>query len=156
VSTVRDAGCAPIVVVLGASAAEVRAAAQLGDVTVVENQGWKSGMGSSLRVGLEALGGTDADAVVVLLVDTPGVTAEALRRVAAKSGRDALATATYGGRRGHPVLLGRDHWAGVAILASGDIGARAYLSARLDSVQTVPCEDVADDTDLDVPEPSES
>jgi nicotine blue oxidoreductase len=119
VHTVRDGGCEQIVVVIGAAADEVRATAHLGEVTLVENKGWKTGMGSSLKVGLDALGGSDA---------------------------------TYGSRRGHPVLLGRDHWAGVAILATGDIGARAYLSARSGSVQTVPCEDIADDTDMDVPE----
>src|SRR6476619_3324662 len=91
--TVRDAGCAPIVVVLGAAAAEVRATAQLGQVSLVENEGWKSGMGSSLRVGLEALTATDADAAIVLLVDTPGVTSAAVRRVLDKAGRDALVTA---------------------------------------------------------------
>jgi nicotine blue oxidoreductase len=154
VSTVRDGGCSQIVVVLGAAADEVRSTAQLGDVTIVENEGWKSGMGSSLKVGLEALGEADVDSVVVLLVDTPGVTAEAVRRVTAKSARDSLATATYGTRRGHPVLLGRDHWAGVAILATGDIGARAYLSARSASVRLVPCDDISDDTDMDFPETS--
>jgi len=155
VATVRDGGCGPIVVVLGAAAAEVRASAQLGGATLVDNEGWKSGMGSSLRVGLEALAATDADAVVVLLVDTPGITSAAVRRVIEKtSGRDALASATYGQRRGHPVLLGRDHWGGVAMLASADVGARAYLSARAGSVVTVPCEDIADDTDIDVPEPA--
>jgi CTP:molybdopterin cytidylyltransferase MocA len=152
VATVRDGCCGPIVVVLGAAAAEVRATAQLGEVTLIENEVWKSGMGSSLRVGLEALDSTDADATIVLLVDTPGVTPAAVRRVAEKSGRDVLAAATYGIRRGHPVLLGRDHWQGVAMLASADVGARAYLSARASSVLTVPCEDIADDTDLDVPE----
>jgi nicotine blue oxidoreductase len=152
VATVRAAGCSPIVVVLGAAAAEVRSQARLGDVTLVENEGWKSGMGSSLRTGLDALGATDVDAVVVLLVDTPGVTAEAVRRVAEKDGRDSLVAATYGNRRGHPVLLGRDHWSGVALLASADVGARAYLSARSASVQTVPCADIADDTDIDLPE----
>jgi nicotine blue oxidoreductase len=50
------------------------------------------------------------------------------------------------------VLLGRDHWSGVASLAAADVGARAYLSARSGQVLTVPCEDIADDTDLDVPE----
>jgi CTP:molybdopterin cytidylyltransferase MocA len=154
VRTVRDAGCAPIVVVLGAAAAEVRATAQLGDAILVQNDAWKSGMGSSLRVGLEALGGTDAEAALVLLVDTPGVTSEAVKRVAAGAARDSLATATYNGRRGHPVLLGRDHWSGVAILATGDVGARAYLSARLEKLHLVPCEDISDDTDMDVPEPS--
>lgn len=157
VGTVRDGGCAPIVVVLGAAADEVRASAQLGDVALVQNDGWKSGMGSSLRVGLEALAGTDADAAIVLLVDTPGVTPAAVRRIADKAGRDALVAATYGPRRGHPVLLGREHWTGVAMLASADVGARAYLAARAELVQTVACEDIADDTDMDVPpEPSTS
>jgi nicotine blue oxidoreductase len=151
VNTVRDAGCTPIVVVLGAASAEVRASANLGDVVMVENAGWKSGMGSSLRVGLQALAGTDADAAIVLLVDTPGVTSAAVRRIADKAGRDALVAATYGSRRGHPVLLGREHWSGVAMLASADVGARAYLAARADSVQTVACDDIADDTDMDVP-----
>jgi CTP:molybdopterin cytidylyltransferase MocA len=153
VATVRAGGCAPIVVVLGAAAADVKAQAQLGDVTVVENEQWKSGMASSLKSGLELLGGTDVDAVLVLLVDTPGVTAEAVRRVAEKGSRDSLVSATYGSRRGHPVLLGRDHWTGVALLASADIGSRANLSAHKDSLQTVPCEDVSDDTDMDYPEP---
>ena len=98
--------------------------------------------------------GVGAIAALVLLVDTPGVTAEAVKRVAAGSARDSLATATYNGRRGHPVLLGRDHWAGVSILATGDVGARAYLSARLEKLHLVPCEDISDDTDMDVPEPS--
>jgi nicotine blue oxidoreductase len=154
VATVRAGGCAPIVVVLGAAAAEVRAQARLTDVTIVENAGWKAGMGSSLRTGLDALAATDADAVVVLLVDTPGVTSEAVRRVTEKDGRDVLAAATYGNRRGHPVLLGRDHWTGVALLATADIGARAYLSARSAEVHTVPCDDIADDADIDFPEPA--
>jgi CTP:molybdopterin cytidylyltransferase MocA len=152
VATVRDGGCSPIVVVLGASAAEVRASARLGDVMVVENAGWKSGMGSSVRVGLEALAGTDADAAIVLLVDTPGITSAAVRRIADKAGRDALVAATYGPRRGHPVLIGREHWSGVAMLASADVGARAYLAAHGAQVQTVACEDIADDADMDVPQ----
>jgi nicotine blue oxidoreductase len=150
--TLREGGCAPIIVVLGAEAATVRTEAELGDATLVDNPGWKSGMGSSLKVGLQAAGGTDAEAVVVLLVDTPGITPEAVRRVADKHGPDMLVAATYEGRRGHPVLLGRDHWAGVATLASADIGARAYLMARAGSVVTVACEDIADDTDIDLPE----
>jgi nicotine blue oxidoreductase len=151
VTTVRDGGCSPIIVVLGAAAAEVRASAKLGDAILVDNEGWKSGMGSSLRVGLDAVTATDADAVLVLLVDTPGITPAAVARIAERAGRNALVSATYGSRRGHPVLLGRDHWGGVRVLASADVGARAYLAARADSVVTVACEDVADDTDMDVP-----
>jgi nicotine blue oxidoreductase len=152
VAALRDGGCAPILVVVGAEAGRVRAEATLGEVTLVDNPGWKSGMGSSLRVGLEAVGATGAEAVTVLLVDTPGIGAEAIRRVAdAFGGPSTLVAASYRGRRGHPVLLGRDHWTGVAVLATADVGARAYLVAHAAQVQTVPCEDIADDADIDLP-----
>ncbi len=152
--TLREGGCGPLVVVLGAGAAEVTARAELSGAVAVVNEGWPTGMGSSLRAGLAALGGTGAEAVVVLLVDTPGVTPAAVRRVMAHAAPEALAGATYGGQPGHPVLLGRAHWAGVAESAVGDVGARRYLSAHADLVLPVPCEDVADGTDLDEPPPA--
>jgi len=149
--TLRDTGCTPVVVVLGAAAPRVRAAADLSGATVVVNDGWAAGMGSSLRAGLAALAATDAAAVLVMLVDTPGVTPEAVRLVLAYAGPAALVTATYHGQPGHPVLLGREHWAGVAASAVGDVGARPYLSTH--PVTRVPCEAVADGTDLDEPVP---
>jgi CTP:molybdopterin cytidylyltransferase MocA len=154
VTTVRSGGCAPVVVVLGASSAEVRAAADLGDVTAVENPDWRTGMGSSLRVGLAALAETGAAAAVVVLVDMPGISPEAVRRLAVLADDGALAMAGYGPRRGHPVLLGRRHWAGVSMLATGDVGARPYLTAHAANVAVIACDDVADDADLDVPPPA--
>ncbi|MEO3747773.1 nucleotidyltransferase family protein [Plantactinospora sp. B5E13] len=147
----RDGGCDPVVPVLGAAAATVRRQAELGDAVPVENPDWSTGMASSLRVGLTALSGTDAVAAIVLLVDMPGVTPEAVRRLADLAGPTVLATAGYGDRRGHPVLLGRDHWPGVVSSAVGDVGARLYLRERGAQLRVVPCADVADDTDLDVP-----
>ena len=152
VATLRDGGCAPLFVVVGAAAAEVKALPL--DVTFVDNPAWKSGMGSSLRAGLAALAGTDVESVVVLLVDTPGIGPEAVRRVAKLATPSALVAAVYGTRRGHPVLLGREHWAGVSTLAASDVGARAYLTAHAAKVQAVACDDIADDTDLDVPPPT--
>lgn len=148
----RAGGCDPVVVVLGAAAGRVRSTARLAGCTVVDNPDWQSGMGSSLRVGLDALAGTDTAAAVVLLVDLPGVTAAAVRRVAALAAAGALVVAGYGDQRGHPVLLGRWHWAGAARAAVGDAGARAYLAAHRDTVAVVPCGDVADPRDLDTPE----
>lgn len=144
----RAGGCEPVVVVLGARAAEVRAAATLTGALVVDNPDWASGMGSSVRVGLSALG--DCTAVVVLPVDTPGVTPAAVDRLVRLATPSALARATYDDVPGHPVLLGRDHWAEVAELAVGDEGARPYLARQ--RVQPVPCGDVAVGTDVDRPE----
>jgi CTP:molybdopterin cytidylyltransferase MocA len=147
----RGAGCAPVVVVLGAAAEEVLAIADLGDAIVVHNPDWVTGMGSSLRAGLACLTCTTVEATVVTLVDMPGVTSSAVLRTAQHSSRSSLAVSTYHGKRGHPVLLGRDHWAGVAESALGDVGARPYLTAHAAEVASVACEDVADPTDLDLP-----
>ncbi|NUT96809.1 MAG: nucleotidyltransferase family protein [Saccharothrix sp.] len=147
-AVLRDAGCAPLVVVLGARADEVRARAGLDGAVVVVNDEWSSGMGSSLRAGLAALEAVDA--VVVLPVDTPGVTVAAVRRFVDLAEPTALARAVYDGAPGHPVLLGRDHWAGVSASATGDAGARDYL--REHRAVGVPCDDVADGRDVDRPE----
>lgn len=150
-ATLREAGVARPVVVLGAAAGEVRARAELGDARTVENPDWATGLASSLRAGLTAVadGDAEAEAAVVLLVDMPGVTAEAVRRVAAGAAPHSLVMAGYGDRRGHPVVLGREHWAGVAACATGDAGARDYLRAH--DVTVVGCADVADDHDIDLP-----
>ncbi|MFY1615445.1 nucleotidyltransferase family protein [Micromonospora sp. WMMD736] len=145
------AGCRPVLVVLGAQADQVRARTRLPRVVV--NGHWASGMGSSLRAGLDALTSSPAAAVVVTLVDQPHLTPEAVRRVARDATATSLAMATYGdGRRGHPVLLGRDHWPGIAAAATGDRGARDYLRAHEPAVRLVDCADVADDTDVDLPD----
>jgi CTP:molybdopterin cytidylyltransferase MocA len=148
VSALADGGADEVVVVLGAAAGSVRAAARL--PRTVDNPDWATGMASSLRTGLAALDDR-ADAAVIVLVDMPGVTAAAVARLIAVAAPDALAMGGYGDRRGHPVLLGRDHWAGVAASASGDRGARDYLRAHAAAVTVVPVGDVADDFDLDVP-----
>src|SRR5687768_8435438 len=87
VDTLREAGLSQIVVVLGAAAEQVLAAAP-GLPTTVINPDWPTGLGSSLRAGLQALTGTPAASAVVLLVDMPGVTPEAVRRVTAHAGAD--------------------------------------------------------------------
>jgi nicotine blue oxidoreductase len=148
----RAGGCAPLAVVIGAAANEVRTAAALDVALVVENPGWAEGIGSSLRAGLSALAGTAATAAVVLLVDTPGITPAAVRRIAAGATGSTLAIATYAGQDGHPVLIGRAHWAGVAALATGDTGARAYLRAHPDAVRRIPCDDIATGEDVDTPD----
>lgn len=151
--TLLEGGCDPVVVVLGAANEEVRRTAKLHDTTVILNPGWETGMGSSLRVALRALGCTappDVHAAMVLPVDMPGVGPDSVRRVATHAGRSALAAATHEGRRSHPVLLGRDHWDGAAEAATGDSGARHYLSQH--SVTPVPCDDISEGFDIDRPE----
>ncbi|MFJ8399668.1 NTP transferase domain-containing protein [Streptomyces microflavus] len=146
----RNGGCGPLHVVLGAAADEVRARADLTGSVVTVNPGWEEGMGSSLRLGLAALAGTGADAALVLLVDQPGIGAEAVARVRlAYRSRTSLVAASYDGERGHPVLFGADRWADIAAGAVGDQGARAYLREHRDAITLVECSDVAQAYDID-------
>lgn len=141
---VRDGGCEPVVVVAGAAALDVP------DAIVVDNPLWATGMGSSLRTGLAALP-AGVDAAVIVLVDTPWIRPEAVRLLIAVHGRGAeLAVATYAGERGHPVLVGRKHWLGVAETAVGDIGARDYLANHPDVVE-VDCTATGIPADVDDP-----
>ncbi|MFJ3839774.1 NTP transferase domain-containing protein [Streptomyces sp. NPDC090054] len=152
VRVLRAAGCGPIHVVLGASAAEVRERADLSGCVVVDNPDWEEGMGSSLRVGLGSLAGTGSGAALVSLVDQPGIGAAAVARVreAYRSPR-SLVAAAYDGERGHPVLFGADRWADIVRTATGDRGARVHLGEHAEEVVLVECGDVAEDYDIDTP-----
>jgi CTP:molybdopterin cytidylyltransferase MocA len=141
---VRDGGCEPVVVVTGAVGLNIEGA------IAVDNPQWATGMGSSLRTGLAAMP-VDVEAAVVALVDTPWVGPEAVRRLVAAHGLGAeLAVAVYSGERGHPVLIGRSHWAGVAGAAQGDTGARGYLADHPRVVE-VDCTGTGDPRDIDRP-----
>jgi CTP:molybdopterin cytidylyltransferase MocA len=148
-----SAVCDPVLVVLGARAVDVWRAADLGGATVLANKDWETGMASSLRTGLDGLRGWPGriDAALLLLVDMPGMTPEALERVAEHAAPHALAVATYDGVRAHPVMIGREHWAGVAATAVGDEGARRYLAEH--GATEIDCTGLADPADLDVPPP---
>ena len=135
-------------VVLGAGADDAIGLVPDGAV-VTRARDWADGMSASLRAGLAAAGHTAAGAVVVTLVDTPGVTGAAGARLVDRAGPGNLARAAYGGRPGHPVLLGRSHWDAVTTGLTGDAGARGYLAAHPHAL--VECGDVADGTDIDTP-----
>lgn len=150
VRALRAGGCARVHVVLGARADEVRARAALPGCVLVDNPQWERGMGTSLRAGLDSLTGTGARAVLVSLVDQPGIGAEAVARVlGAYVSSESLVSAAYDGVRGHPVLFGAAHWAGIAATATGDRGARAYLREHAERVALVECGDVAAAYDID-------
>jgi CTP:molybdopterin cytidylyltransferase MocA len=109
---------------------------------VVVNPAPERGMGSSLRLALAAATGQRA---VILLVDTPGIGAPAVR--AALAADAPVVVATYGGRRGHPVVVDRSWWEEVAERAEGDRGARPFFAAHPELVREVECP--GDPFDLD-------
>ena len=129
---VRASSVHEIVVVAGAHPLDV-------DARVVQCAEWARGPGATLRCGIEALD-DEVEAVVVVLADGPDLAPEAIDRVLAewaRSGADVVA-ASYGGTRGHPVVLARPVWTRIP-----DAGARE-LEPLL-----VPCDDLGAPGDVD-------
>ena len=140
----------PVVVVLGASAEQVRKAVSLRAARAVICRDWAEGMAASLRCGVEAV---DADWVIITLGDQPRVTSQVIAAVAdeavsAPAGVEAV-RATYDGVPGHPVALSRAMLPGVAKLR-GDVGARELLGSA--SVRTFEAGRLCDPVDVDTPE----
>lgn len=142
VRLLREAGCDPVFVILGAWEGSVD------DAVVIVNHGWEEGMGSSLRIGLKWVNATtQAEHALITLVDLPGLTTEAVRRIAqAPAG---IAVATFDGERGHPVRISREHFRALIDSVAGDSGARDFLESR-DDVAFIDLTDIADGVDLDI------
>jgi CTP:molybdopterin cytidylyltransferase MocA len=132
---VRASSVDELVVVAGAYSLDV-------DAPVVECPEWERGPGASLRCGLKALP-VDAEAAVIVLADGPDLAPAAVDRVieAWRGGAGDIVAASYGGERGHPVLLGRSAWGQVP-----DEGARAFEPVL------VPCDDLGSPGDVDRPD----
>jgi nicotine blue oxidoreductase len=147
--TMADSGCAPVRVVLGARAEDARALLPDPSISVYADD-WATGMGASLRTGLNAVRELTADAVLVHLVDLPWVGPDVLARLGEMASPDVVARASYDGVPGHPVLLGRRWWPEIADSASGDRGARDWLATREDLL-LVECGDLGSGRDVDAP-----
>lgn len=175
VRALREGGCERIVVVLGATGPAYRAAdggwlvSQTSGIAIPEGvqpiwaEDWDLGLSASTRAGLAAAAApgittpgaatrSPAEFVAIMPVDTPDVGPEVVARViaAARVSESRVARAFFGSVPGHPVVLGRAHWAGVRASAEGNSGAGTYLRERADMV-CVTCDDLATGIDRDYP-----
>jgi molybdenum cofactor cytidylyltransferase len=140
------AGFDPVVVVLGAEAAAVRAALATQPIRLVENPHWHLGMGSSITAGVEVL--LDAQSLGILLADQPFVTAQHLRDMQAllDGGAAAAVAAEYNVTLGVPALFKRELFEALRSLDPA-AGARALLHDR---ATAFPLPEAA--IDIDTPE----
>jgi len=159
--TLLDGGCREVVVVLGAGAAQVEAAARLDGCRVLTNPEWESGMGSSFLLGNQAA--DPADHLLIALVDQPGLTPESVHRLLSSHRPGRITAAAYrrrdsndgGGtalRRGHPLLIDASLREAVCATVTGDAGARGFLRSHPDLVDEVDCSDQSTGEDVDTPD----
>jgi len=142
----------PVVVVLGAHAANIRPLLTRHPVLLIENSAWSEGMASSIRTGITTLRqfSRALDGALVALCDQPAFSADVIAQLVAAreaTGRSIVA-ARYHGRHGAPALFSREHFPALAAL-TGEEGARALLHDQPDRVAAVDLPSLA--IDLDTP-----
>jgi molybdenum cofactor cytidylyltransferase len=125
-----------VVLVVGGSAAEALDGLRLDRAEVVRNDDYPAGCASSLLAGLDAAG--DAEAVMLVLGDMPGVGPEVLDAVRAAWTRERpwAAVTRYAGGLGHPFVLSSAAFPALRGL-HGDKAVWKLLDARPDDVGRV-------------------
>ncbi len=144
---------APVIVVLGHEADDVRAALAERDVRFVMNPDFAEGLSASLRHGISAIP-KDVDGALLMLGDMPAIRAPHLDRlIAAFNPLEArsICVPTTNGKRGNPVLWGAAFFHEMQGVA-GDVGARHLIGEHAEEVCEVAIDDAAIFTDVDTPD----
>ena len=172
VRAAAEAGCNPVIVVVGGNSDAVQSEVDIRDsrissssaqaletralvpsaarATVVENASWREGVGTSIRRGLEQLP-KSVEAAVFLTCDQPFVDASVVRKLIAaceKSGRP-IAASSYANTLGVPALFDRSCFEALLALPD-DSGAKTLIASRPDEVASIAFEEGA--IDIDTPE----
>jgi CTP:molybdopterin cytidylyltransferase MocA len=122
-----DAGCDPVVVVLGAQADDVREVLAQEPAVCVYNPLWTDGMSSSIRAGIDHVASSACTAVLLLACDQPAVSASHLRALLEQHRmRGERVVSVYEGVHGIPAVWPRSDWSGLRAL-HGDRGAKSLL-----------------------------
>jgi molybdenum cofactor cytidylyltransferase len=136
-----EAGCSPIVVVIGSDGEKVFRELEGTNVTNIENKSWQQGMGSSIRAGIRHLveNAIDIDAAILLVCDQPAVDAQAivrLIRLRKRTKKDSIAS-SYANTLGVPALFARSFFC--ELLSLGDrAGAKSIILRNRERVVQVP------------------
>lgn len=144
----------PIFVVTGHAGQRILAALSDLDVQFIHNPDPAAGLSQSLKLGLDHLT-EHVSGAVILLADMPYVTAHLIDRLLTAFETAPAETfavvPTHAGRRGNPVLLGKDIFAPVKAI-KGDHGARSVIDALTHGVIDLFIDDQAIEIDVDTPE----
>jgi molybdenum cofactor cytidylyltransferase len=134
----REAGCSPVVVVVGSHAEKIPTRISS---TIVENKNWRNGIGGSIRTGVQRLIEIDPEiaAIVLLVCDQPFVDADVIRDLMAlreKTGKDIVAS-SYSDTLGVPALFAWPIFSELQAL-EGNNGAKKIILINRERVAEFP------------------
>jgi len=156
--TALEAGLSPVIVIAGANGERVEHAVKDLNVTVVHNEEWKSGQGTSIKAGIQALihppsgqGVEGVGGAIFLLTDQPQITIPIIQALIEKhaEGLYPVVAPMVMDQRANPVLFDRATFADLMTL-EGDVGGRAIFHKH--RVEYLPWHDDRLLLDVDTPE----
>ncbi|MFA9411034.1 MAG: NTP transferase domain-containing protein [Deltaproteobacteria bacterium] len=142
-----------VIVITGHEPERIKEALSGRDVELVHNPDYAEGIGSSVRVGVAALG-DDVDGALVALADMPWVNAEVINRLIdafTSASEPSIFIPRFGGQRGNPVLWGAQHFPELLALA-GDVGGKALFQRHASAICYVDVESASVNLDVDTPD----
>jgi molybdenum cofactor cytidylyltransferase len=170
VRAATEAGCDPVIIVVGGLGHEVRSGpdirdsrishsvalengppigggVHISDAMVVENVEWRKGIGTSIRRGVEKIANS-VEAVVLLASDQPfvdGTIIAQLIQAREETGKPIVAS-SYANTLGVPALFDRSCFEALSALPD-DSGAKTLIRQRPDEVASIAFENGAIDID---------
>lgn len=148
VDLATEAGCNPVIVVVGAERT-----LSMKSASAVLNERWREGMGTSIRAGVQHLveNFPEASAVVLLVCDQPFVGTDTIRQLIDEHVRtkSAIIASSYAETVGVPALFNRECFSELLAL-EGEHGAKKIMLAHRDHLVEIPF--LAGKIDIDTPE----
>jgi len=127
-----EAGCSPVVVVIGSNGEAIHAELAHANVLEVRNTSWRSGIGSSIRSGVRALTGhaPNVEAILLLVCDQPAVNAPFIERLieTRETTKKDVVACSYADTVGVPALFNRSLFK--ELLSLGDDGGAKSIILR--------------------------
>jgi len=130
IDATREAGCSPVVVVIGSDGERVVRELEGTNAISVENKGWQQGIGSSIRIGVQGLidHAPDIDAIVLLVCDQPEVNADTIRNLITlrEQTNKSIVASSYADTLGVAALFDRSFFQELLSLAN-EAGAKSII-----------------------------
>ncbi|HEY1770359.1 MAG TPA: nucleotidyltransferase family protein [Chthoniobacterales bacterium] len=144
-----EAGCDPVVVVVGRDGKNVAANLVGTAVAILPNESWETGIGSSIRIGVAKI--RDEDATFILTCDQPKVGANLLAAIIEKQmeTQKPMIACRYAKTIGVPALFARACLERLCSLGDSE-GAKSLLLSRPNDLATVDFPEGA--IDIDTPD----
>jgi len=151
IKQLKEAGAAHVFVVLGAHQKEILNKTDTSNITIIHNDNWPQGMGTSIAKTISYLKDNqlEFDGLLVAACDQPLIKLDHYKKLinsCINSGR--IISSSYKGGSGIPVVFDKIYFSELSTLAE-DVGAKSIVKKHLDRLIQIDAPEAAFDLDTE-------